>query len=91
LLSLFPFAGYIPDGMTPEQYRKMKQQEKEAKDKKKFGAYGPQSFKSRSLQAFQNDLEKGKAGHLLPVFNAKEQIKQGKLKQEDVPYMQRGT
>jgi hypothetical protein len=35
---LFPFAGYIPDGMTPEQYRKMKQQEKEAKDKNVCGS-----------------------------------------------------
>jgi hypothetical protein len=30
------------------------------------------------------------AGHLLPVFNAKEQVKQGKIKVEDIPYMQRG-
>jgi hypothetical protein len=77
--------------MTPEQWRKLKENEKSAKAKKNFGAFGPQSFKSRSLQAFQQDLEKGKAGHLLPVFNAKEKVKQGKIKQEDIPYMQRGT
>jgi hypothetical protein len=82
--------GYIPDGMTPEQWKKVKQNESATKAAKKYGAYGPQSFKSRSLQAFQKDLEKGKASHLLPVFNAKEQIKSGKLKQEDIPYMQRG-
>jgi hypothetical protein len=82
---------YIPDGMTPEQWRKFKENEKSANAKKNFGAFGPQSFKSRSLQAFQQDLEKGKAGHLLPVFNAKEKVKQGKIKQEDIPYMQRGT
>jgi hypothetical protein len=30
------------------------------------------------------------AGHLLPMFNAKEKLKSGKIKQEDIPYMQRG-
>ncbi|KAL7575773.1 hypothetical protein ACA910_003103 [Epithemia clementina (nom. ined.)] len=82
--------GYVPDGMTPEQYKKLKDQEKASKSNKKFGAFGPQSFKSRSLQSFQTDMEKGKAGHLMPVFNAKELLKTGKLKQEDIPYMQRG-
>lgn len=82
---------YIPDGMSPEQWRKVQEKENAINAKKKFGAYGPQSFKSRSLQSFQKDLEKGNAGHLLPVFNAKEQVKQGKIKPEDIPYMQRGT
>ena len=45
--------------------------------KKKFGAFGPQSFKSRSLKAFQTELEQGKAGHLMPVLNAKEKLKKG--------------
>lgn len=81
---------YIPDGMTPEQWKKFKQQEKDSEAKKKYGAFGPQSFKSRSMQAFQQDLEKGKASHLLPVFNAKEKMKAGKLKKEEIPYMQRG-
>ncbi|KAL3906407.1 MAG: hypothetical protein SGARI_004021, partial [Bacillariaceae sp.] len=36
------------------------------------------------------DLEKGKAGHLMPMFNAKDKIKNGRIKQEDIPYMQRG-
>ena len=81
--------GYVPDGMTPEQYKKMKEKDAAAKRGKNLGAYGPQSFKSRSLQAFQKDLEEGKASHLMPVLNAKEQLKAGKLKQEDIPYMQR--
>lgn len=81
---------YVPDGMTPEQWKQMQAKEKATNAKKKFGAFGPQSFKSRSLQSFQKEMEKGKAGHLMPVFNAKEQIKAGKIKQEDVPYMQRG-
>jgi hypothetical protein len=76
--------------MTPEQYKKLKAQEAAANAKKKLGAFGPQSFKSRSLQSFQTDLEQGKTGHLLPVFNAKQLVKAGKIKEEDIPYMQRG-
>ena len=76
--------------MSPEQWRKLQAKEKAKEAKKKFAAYGPLSFKSRSLRAFQEDLETGKAGHLLPVMNAKDQLKQGKLKAEDIPYMQRG-
>jgi hypothetical protein len=76
--------------MTPEQYRKLKDKEKAAKQGKNLGAFGVQTFKSRSLVAFQKDLEEGKAGHLMPVFNAKELLKQKKIKPEEIPYMQRG-
>ena len=82
--------GYVPDGMSPEQYKKLKQKENAEQSKKKFGAYGPQSFKSRSLASFQSDLEQGKAGHLMPMFNAKEKLNKGAIKQQDIPYMQRG-
>ena len=81
--------GYVPDGMTEAQWKKMKEQEQAEKSKKNFGAFGPQTFKSRSLMSFQKDLEEGKAAHLLPVFNSKEKIKKGEIKQEDIPYMQR--
>jgi hypothetical protein len=82
--------GYFPDGMSAEQYRKLREKEKEQESKKKLGAYGPQSFKSRSLKSFQQDLEKGISKHLLPVFSAKEKLKKGEIRPEDVPYMQRG-
>ena len=82
-------AGYVPDGMSPEQYRKIREKEKAASKQKNLGAFGPQSFQSRSMQSFQQDLEKGKASHLMPVFNAKEKLKKGKLKEADIPYMQR--
>ena len=36
-------------------------------------------------KGFQEDLEKGKAKHLFPAMFAKDQIKRGQLKQEDVP------
>ena len=82
--------GYVPDGMTPEQWNKMQAKERAETAKKNFAAFGPQTFKSRSLQSFQKELEKGKAAHLMPVFNAKEKLKAGTLRKEDIPYMQRG-
>jgi hypothetical protein len=75
--------------MSPEQYRKLREKEKKAENSKNFGAYGPRSFQSRSLRSFQEDLEKGKRGHLMPVFNAKQKLAAGKIKPEDIPYMQR--
>ena len=39
---------------------------------------------------FQEDLEKGKSSHLFPAMFAKERVKNGQMKEEDVPYMQRG-
>lgn len=83
--------GYVPDGFTPDQWNKKKQAEKDVEKSKAYGAFGPRGFKSRSLQSFQMDLEKGKAQHLLPVLNAKEKVRRGLIKQEDIPYMQRGN
>lgn len=77
--------GYVPDGMTPAQWKKYQEEEKRKLKSKNFAATGPQSFKSRSLQAFQTDLEKGKADHLLPVMFAKDRVKKGELKPEDIP------
>jgi len=82
--------GYVPDGMTPHQWHDIRRKERNEQRKKEFGRMGPKGFKSRSLQAFQQDLEKGKVGHLLPVMFAKDQLKKGLIKNEDVPYMQRG-
>ena len=81
--------GYVPDGMSPEQYRKLQEKEKQAKANKNFAAYGPQSFKSRSLQSFQSDLEKGKTDHLMPMMDAKKKLAKGQIKNSDIPYMQR--
>jgi hypothetical protein len=77
---------YVPAGFTPESWKKYKAAEK-AKEaaKKNLGGMGPRGFKSRSMQSFQEALERGEAEHLLPVFNAKERIKKGELKKEDIP------
>jgi hypothetical protein len=85
--------GYVPDGFTKESYAKLKAGEKKKKDdaaKKNLGRMGPKGFQSRSFQSFQEALEKGETTHLMPVFNAKEKVRAGKLKVEDIPYMQRG-
>lgn len=77
--------GYVPDGFTAESYKKFKQQEKEKAKKKNLGGLGPRGFKSRSMQSFQEAMERGEASHLLPVMNAKERVAKGELKPEDIP------
>ena len=82
---------YVPSGFTKESYAKFQQDEAKKKSaQKNLGGVGPRGFKSRSFQSFQEALEKGEADHLMPVFNAKEKVRAGKLKAEDIPYMQRG-
>jgi hypothetical protein len=88
---LIATVGYVPDGFTQEEWNKKKKAEQDIAKNKAFGAFGPRGFKSRSLQSFQMDLEKGKADHLLPVLNAKEKVRTGQIKLEDIPYMQRGN
>jgi hypothetical protein len=74
--------GYVPDGFTAESYKKFK--EEEAKKKaKNLGRMGPKGFKSRSMQSFQEALERGEADHLMPVFNAKEKIAKGEIRPEE--------
>uniref|UniRef100_A0A7S2A3R3 Uncharacterized protein n=1 Tax=Trieres chinensis TaxID=1514140 RepID=A0A7S2A3R3_TRICV len=80
--------GYIPSGFTKEQWEKF--QKKEKVKKANLGRMGPKGFQSRSMQSFQEALERGEAKHLMPVFNAKEKVAKRQLRQEDIPYMQRG-
>jgi hypothetical protein len=82
--------GYVPAGFTQESYKKFKEEEAKKKSKKNLGGVGPRGFKSRSMQSFQEAMERGEAAHLLPVMNAKERVAKGELRAEDIPYMQRG-
>ncbi len=84
--------GYVPDGFTKDLYEKFKKAEakKKQQQQKNLGRMGPKGFQSRSFQSFQEALERGEATHLMPVMNAKEKVKKGILKKEDIPYMQRG-
>lgn len=43
--------GYVPDGLTPEQYKQIKA--KEAAKEKNLGKSGTNRFQSRSMYAFQ--------------------------------------
>lgn len=54
---------YIPDGLSKEQWQKLKQKEEEANKGKNLGAIGITKFKSRSFEAWQ----KTGAEHLFPV------------------------
>ena len=81
---------YVPDGLTAAQYKKIKQQESSKYAGKNLGALGPQGFKSRSMQAWQEAYEKGLAKHEIAPFGYRQQLKKGQLKKEDVPYMVRG-
>eukprot|EP00985_Skeletonema_marinoi_P002037 scaffold827_cov137-Skeletonema_marinoi.AAC.6 len=81
---------YIPSGFNKQSWAAFKSKEVEAKKAKNLGRMGPKGFQSRSMQSFQEALERGEAEHLLPVFNAKQRIAKGELKEEDIPYMQRG-
>lgn len=53
--------GYIPDGLSPDEWKKIQANEKEKAAN--LGRVGPVRFKSRSFKAWQ---ESG-AGHLFPV------------------------
>ena len=77
--------GYVPSGFTPESYKKFKEEEAKKTAKKNLGKLGPRGFQSRSMQSFQEAMERGEATHLLPVFNAKERVAKGELKVEDIP------
>lgn len=80
--------GYVPDGLTKEQYAKMKKEEADKRKKRDFGKAGARGFESRSMQSFVAALEKGEAKHLMPVNPAK--VRSGEIPLKDVPYMQRG-
>jgi hypothetical protein len=80
---------YVPDGLTPEQYRRIRAQDQK-KMGKDLGRLGPRGFKSQSMQAWQEAYEKGLATHSFAPFGYREAAKSGKIKKEDIPYMVRG-
>mmetsp|Transcript_11890 Transcript_11890/g.19109 ORF Transcript_11890/g.19109 Transcript_11890/m.19109 type:complete len:228 (-) Transcript_11890:505-1188(-) len=73
--------GYVPDGLSAEQYAKIKKEE--AEKLKNLGKVGPNRFKSRSFA----DWHAAGGKHLFPVDPRK--VKSGEIAIEDVPYMQR--
>jgi hypothetical protein len=79
---------YVPDGMSADQWAKLKDKEKKVKAAKNFGKGGARGFTSRSMASWQEAYEAGEATHLMPVDPAK--VKRGEIALKDVPYMQRG-
>ena len=77
--------GYVPSGMSVHEWHEIQRAEVKQRRAKNFAAFGPTSFKSRSLQGFQEDLERGKSKHLFPAMFAKERLKKGQIKAEDIP------
>jgi hypothetical protein len=84
-----PLQAYVPDGLTAEQYKKIKEADKK-KIGKDLGRLGPRGFKSRSMQAWQEAYERGEASHSFAPIGYREKLQRGILRKEDVPYMVRG-
>ena len=81
---------YIPDGLSKEQYDKLKKAESNKNKGKNLGALGPRGFKSRSMEAWQKAYEKGQASHAFAPIGFHDKLKKGLIKTEEVPYMVRG-
>jgi hypothetical protein len=81
------FHAYVPDGLTREQYEKIKMADQRKNKGKNLGALGPRGFKSRSMQAWQQAYEQGKASHAFAPIGYREALQKGQIKKSDVPYM----
>ncbi|KAG5184427.1 hypothetical protein JKP88DRAFT_315163 [Tribonema minus] len=79
---------YIPDGLTPEQWKAIKDKE-QANAGKNLGVVGTTRFKSRSFEYTHSTpaLLRVSGGHLFPVDLSK--VKSGELTLAQVPYMMR--
>ena len=81
-------AGYIPDGLTKDEWNDIKKRDQKKK-KLKFEGTSGMKFKSRSFYDFAKGREDGKLEYNMPMEKASEKLKKGLIKPEDIPYMQR--
>lgn len=81
--------GYVPSGLTAEQYNNIKTDDKKRMGKD-LGRLGPRGFKSRSMQAWQEAYERGETSHSIAPFGYREKLQRGEISIKDVPYMVRG-
>ena len=81
--------GYVPNGLSADEYQRIKQADQKKKGTN-LGGLGPRGFKSRSMQSWQEAYERGETNHYLAPVGYREALKKGEIKKEDVPYMVRG-
>jgi len=62
---------YIPSGFTKKSWADFKLKEKKEEETRNLGRLGPRGFQSRSMQSFQEALERGEADHLVGTAKAK--------------------
>merc|ERR1712046_81354 len=80
---------YVPDGMTKEQYAKIKAKDKKRDMPGKFNGTSGMKFRSRTMEEFQTLREQGKVSYNMPMENAEAKLRRGEIKPSDIPYMQR--
>jgi hypothetical protein len=83
-------SAYIPDGLSPQEWNKIRKQEATKYQGVNLGRLGPRGFKSRSMEAWQKAYERGEADHAFAPFNFKQKLQQGLIQKADIPYMVRG-
>merc|ERR1719392_436933 len=82
---------YVPDGLSPAQWKAMQQKEKAKAAAANNAKNGARGFKSRSFKSFQESLERGENAKNFALFDAKKKLARGEIKMQDIPYMQRAN
>jgi hypothetical protein len=80
--------GYVPDGLSEDDWDDIRKKERRKKELKFQGTSG-MKFRSRSFEEFAQGRENGTLKYNFPMENAKDKLEKGIIKPEDVPYMQR--
>ena len=83
----FTLNGYVPDGLSKEDWEMIKKKDK--KKNLKFEGTSGMKFRSRSFKEFANGREDGTIEYNMPMERAKEKLNKGLIRPEDIPYMQR--
>ena len=83
----FILNGYVPDGLSKEDWEMIKK--KDEKKNLKFEGTSGMKFRSRSFKEFAKGREDGTIEYNMPMERAKEKLNKGLIRAEDIPYMQR--
>jgi urocanate hydratase len=83
----FTLNGYVPDGLSKEDWEMIKKKDK--KKNLKFEGTSGMKFRSRSFKEFAKGREDGTIEYNMPMERAKEKMNKGLIRPEDIPYMQR--